>query len=176
MAGLNNTSIEPLTILSDNIENGVNLTKWNMQLNWKKIVTWCFIAISSIILIFTMLTTIMVLVMHSTSRSHLEEIQVSNQSLWTALKKFNSTLFNIEKSQTKYERILDKDSKALPNQAMDNYNEEKVDLDIENERHELASNSSVLNTSHPLIEEKVKGNNENISWKTFLVKTLLTLG
>ena len=47
---------------------------------------------------------------------------------------------------------------------------------METERHEMASDTSVSNSSQSLFEEKVKDNNKKISWKTFLAKTLLTLG
>ena len=53
-----------------------------------------------------------------------------------------------------------------------NHNKDKM----ETERHEMASDTSVSNSSQSLFEEKVKDNNKKISWKTFLAKTLLTLG
>ena len=89
----------------------------------------------------------------------------------------NSTLFNIEKSKTKLERKVEKNKKAFNQENFDdglssNHNKERM----ETGRHEMASNSSGLNSSEPINEDKAKDNNEKISWKTFLEKTLLILG
>ena len=228
MASLNNTSIEPLTIVSENIENTVNPTiengvnptniKWKVQLDRKKIIPWCFIPISFIIIL---MATIMVLVLYSRTESHLgpdhvqvncilkvdcrkesgcsvfcllsqkpkyaihlymilsaiEENKITSQNVWKMFKKLNSTIFNIEKSQNKLERKIEKNKKAF-NQENFNYglslNHDKEQM--ESGRHEMTSESSGLNSSEPLNGDKAKNNTEKISWKTFLVNTLLTLG
>ena len=183
MASLNNTSIEPLMISSsENIGNtsGVNSTKIKYKvINWKKIVTWCFITISFMILL---LTTAMVFVMYSKTDSHLEENQVANQNFLKVFKQFNSTLFNIQRSQTKLERKIKKNNKEFNQDNFDKFNQSLSDIQFDKEkteterRDEMASDLSVLNSSQPQIEKKVKDNNTTISWKTFLAKTFLTLG
>ena len=119
MASLNNTSIEPLMISSENIENGVNKHPTKIKCNWKKIITWCFTVIVFMMLLLTSILSVLVLVMYSKTETNLsqshqdEENQDANQNNLKMFKQFNATLFNIEISQTKLGREIHNNSRKV---------------------------------------------------------------
>ena len=156
MASLNNTSIEPLMISSENVENGVSKRptkiKWRVQ-NWKNIVTWCYISNTFIIVL---VTSIMVLIMYSKSEtigSHLEDNQIANQNNLNMFNQVNATLFNIVRSLTKLERKIDNNSRKVNETFTEIGSKMKI---IENKSVEIASDLSEFKSSQTLFEEEVQ--------------------